>query len=227
MAQNIEIRINQNNTYNTLYPVTTGSNVSYSNSSTSSLITHTNVQGAIDDLFTSVSNGKSLIASAITDKGVSTSSNASFSTMSENIGKISSNGLNLKNEQIYSTDMTITSNTFIIKQYQLLGPEKIDDIIMISLNATIPDTYWSSLNSSIINIIAGITLINPKYLSKKNFQEVIVSRENEKTTYVYPFSSNYNNTNFYELDLNLRIRISSVNSYTVLYTTYVGNIIYI
>lgn len=169
MAQNIEIRINQNNTYNTLYPVTTGSNVSYSNSSTSSLITHTNVQGAIDDLFTSVSNGKSLIASAITDKGVSTSSNASFSTMSENIGKISSNGLNLKNEQIYSTDMTITSNTFIIKQYQLLGPEKIDDIIMISLNATIPDTYWSSLNSSIINIIAGITLINPKYLSKKKF----------------------------------------------------------
>lgn len=49
----------------------------------------------------------------------------------------------------------------------------------------------------------------------------------KKTTYVYPFSSNYNNTNFYELDLNLRIRISSVNSYTVLYTTYVGNIIYI
>ena len=67
----------------------TASNVSYNNSSTSSIITGTNVQQAIDQLFTSVSNGKQQIASAITDKGVSTSASDSFATMAENIGKIS------------------------------------------------------------------------------------------------------------------------------------------
>jgi len=44
----------------------------------------------ISDLKTSVSNGKSLIASAITDKGVSTASDATFQTMADNIGNISS-----------------------------------------------------------------------------------------------------------------------------------------
>lgn len=62
--------------------------VSYDNSTTSATITSTNVQGAIDELFTSVSNGKSLIASAITDKGVSTSANDSWATMAGNIGKL-------------------------------------------------------------------------------------------------------------------------------------------
>ena len=70
----------------------TASNVSYNNSSTSSIITGANVQQAIDQLFTSVSNGKQQIASAITDKGVSTSADDTFATMAENIGKISTGG---------------------------------------------------------------------------------------------------------------------------------------
>lgn len=43
---------------------------------------------AINDLKTSVSNGKSAVASAITDKGVSTSATASFDTMASNIRSI-------------------------------------------------------------------------------------------------------------------------------------------
>lgn len=46
------------------------------------------VQEAIDGLFTSVSNGKAAVASAITDKGVPTPQDAAFSQMAENIGKI-------------------------------------------------------------------------------------------------------------------------------------------
>ena len=42
----------------------------------------------LNELKTSVSNGKSLIASAITDKGVSTASDATFQTMSNNIRSI-------------------------------------------------------------------------------------------------------------------------------------------
>ena len=44
----------------------------------------------IASLKSSVSNGKSAVASAITDKGVSTSATASFNTMAANIKKISS-----------------------------------------------------------------------------------------------------------------------------------------
>lgn len=61
---------------------------SYNNDNTSSVITADNVQDAIDQLFTSVSNGKSQIASAITGMGVSTSANDSFAQMATNIGNI-------------------------------------------------------------------------------------------------------------------------------------------
>ena len=43
------------------------------------------VNAAVSELFTSVSDGKALIASAITDKGVATAQDASFQTMQENI----------------------------------------------------------------------------------------------------------------------------------------------
>lgn len=44
-----------------------------------------NVQDAIEEVFQSVSNGKTLIAAAITDKGVSTAASDSFQTMADNI----------------------------------------------------------------------------------------------------------------------------------------------
>ena len=57
------------------------------------------VIGAINEVNTelaevkqSVSNGKSLIASAITDKGIETLSDATFQTMADNIGLIEGNG---------------------------------------------------------------------------------------------------------------------------------------
>ena len=61
---------------------------------------------AINDLKTSVSNGKSAVASAITDKGVSTSATASFDTMASNIRSIetiSGSLINLPNGYLYST----------------------------------------------------------------------------------------------------------------------------
>ena len=45
----------------------------------------------LNEVKTSVSNGKSAVASAITDKGVSTSATASFNTMASNIRKINQN----------------------------------------------------------------------------------------------------------------------------------------
>ena len=50
----------------------------------------TSLQSELNSLKTSVSNGKSAVASAITDKGVSTSATATFDTMAANIRAISS-----------------------------------------------------------------------------------------------------------------------------------------
>ena len=59
------------------------------------------VQTLVDDLKGSVSDGKSAVASAITDKGVSTSSSATFATMAANIRAINTGPADgLKFEQI-------------------------------------------------------------------------------------------------------------------------------
>lgn len=79
---------------------------SYNNDNTSSVITADNVQGAIDQLFTSVSNGKSQIASAITDMGVSTSANDSFAQMATNIGNIETG---YDTSQVTATAATVRS----------------------------------------------------------------------------------------------------------------------
>lgn len=47
-----------------------------------------NIKGAINEVFQSASNGKTLIANAITGKGVATSSTDTFETMATNISKI-------------------------------------------------------------------------------------------------------------------------------------------
>ena len=58
------------------------------------------------ELFTSVSNGKQAIATAITDKGISTSSDSSFSTMANNISQIETG--------IDTSDATATGNDILL-----------------------------------------------------------------------------------------------------------------
>lgn len=55
---------------------------------TNNHFTATNVEGALDELFQSASNGKTLIANAVTGKGVATNASDTFQTMATNIGKI-------------------------------------------------------------------------------------------------------------------------------------------
>ena len=46
------------------------------------------ITAKLNEVFQSVSDGKSKIAAAITDKGINTAADATFNTMSENIKKI-------------------------------------------------------------------------------------------------------------------------------------------
>lgn len=48
----------------------------------------TTLETRVNDLFQSVSDGKTLVANAITGKGVSTATDATFATMATNVGKI-------------------------------------------------------------------------------------------------------------------------------------------
>ena len=54
--------------------------------------TATDVEGALSELFTSVSDGKTLVAAAITDKGVATAATDPFPTMATNISNIPTGG---------------------------------------------------------------------------------------------------------------------------------------
>ena len=65
----------------------------------------TTLETQVSELFQSVSNGKTLVANAITGKGVSTSTTATFATMATNIGKISGG---YKEE---TKTLIVTSNT--------------------------------------------------------------------------------------------------------------------
>ena len=55
---------------------------------TSNLFTATNVESALQELFTNVSNGKNSIATAITGKGVSASGSDTFTALANKIGQI-------------------------------------------------------------------------------------------------------------------------------------------
>ena len=65
----------------------------------------------VSDLFQSVSDGKTLVANAITDKGVSTATDATFATMASNISKINTNGYK---EETESWDKTSTGANRIV-----------------------------------------------------------------------------------------------------------------
>lgn len=108
--------------------------VEYSNASTSPLITSNNVQGAIDQLFTSVSNGKNKIAGAITDKGVSTSSTDSFEVMAGNIKKIPVGGKKFSTtfECPYIDDFGAKGLTI---NFNAIGLTFIPDIVAINITA--------------------------------------------------------------------------------------------
>ena len=75
--------------YDTIHLETNATVVKMSTTDNTTLSTKIkNIDTEMNSVKTSVSEGKTLIASAITDKGVSTASDASFSTMAANIRKI-------------------------------------------------------------------------------------------------------------------------------------------
>ena len=112
------------------------SNVSYNNGSSG--MSSDNVQDAIDELFTSASNGKELIADAITGMGVSTSANDTYATMAGNIEKIET-GIDI-------SDATLTAASELKKD--IVAYSKDGQRIVGSLGQGTVNTPNISVNSA-------------------------------------------------------------------------------
>lgn len=87
------------------------------------------VKDAIDGLKSSVSDGKALVASAITDKGVPTAQDATFQQMADNIGQISGGG--------DTSDATATSFDILAPKTAYTAAGKVEGVIPTLLGQTI------------------------------------------------------------------------------------------
>ena len=121
----------------------------------------------VNNLKSSVSNGKSLIASAITDKGVSTASNATFQTMSNNIRSIPTSTTSGINIWVYSEGMPADGTIYATKNgYTVYGSYvSVFDRFRICLPSTSFEGVWTIIctysgysNSSTITISGNTTI---------------------------------------------------------------------
>ena len=74
------------------------------------------IVGAVNELFQDVDNGKTLIASAITDKGINTSADATFDDMATNIRSIESDG-NAKLQELANKVTTAATDVISGKKF--------------------------------------------------------------------------------------------------------------
>ena len=92
----------------------------------------TTLETQVSELFQSVSSGKSLVANAITGKGVSTATNATFATMATNIGKIGGSKEETKSFPVPLTGSTNITSTFsadVIGVKQIILPTNTSRLI--------------------------------------------------------------------------------------------------
>lgn len=162
---------------------------SYNNDNTSSVITADNVQGAIDQLFTSVSNGKSQIASAITGMGVSTSASDSFAQMATNIGNIETgpDWLEVENPagaaqilapyQTYGSDNKLIKGTITSKGAQTYTPKTVSQTIAKGQYLSGNQTIQGDENLVPSNIKKGVSIfgVSGTFTAEQYYLENIYS----------------------------------------------------
>ena len=102
--------------------------------------------GAINEVFQNASNGKTLIAQAITGKGILTNANDSFQTMATNISNIKSE------ETIECTGLILSKTTLTFSD---LITRQALSVTVAPPNSTYP-VFWYSTNENIATVSNGV-----------------------------------------------------------------------
>ncbi|HCL4447593.1 TPA: PQQ-binding-like beta-propeller repeat protein [Clostridium botulinum] len=162
-----------------------------------------NVKGAIDELFTSASNGKNKIATAITGKGIQSSGNDSFDTLSNKIKQIPAySPANLLIEVKRSSPITIPDYDTIgkialdvygkiyCKSTKILSKIDEDGYIYwqythdrIITSVTVKNGYvyiadWEGNRIIKINSSSGEIIWNNRYSSKYGTESIVIDDNN-------------------------------------------------
>lgn len=125
----------------------------------------TNINNEISSLKSSVSNGKSLIAAAVTDKGVPTAASDSFTTMSNNIRNIKQ-GLVIQYLGELSTEIPAVSinktyniSGYITKAYTIYDKyQHYQNPFIKFINIRVNSPYWKT-GEIILTLESGELLV--------------------------------------------------------------------
>ena len=148
------------------YPTVTSTANGITIADTAGNFTATNVEGALAELFQFVSNGKTLIASAITDMGIATSNTDSFEVMANNIrmisGRITTHTItnNLTNCTTDNSSASVLEGDSYLSTITANDEYTLTNVSVTMDGVNVTNSVYSQLSYAVINSLTNCTSDN-------------------------------------------------------------------
>lgn len=166
---------------------------------TSNLFDSNNVEGALKELFTNVSSGKSSIAQAITAKGVPASASDSFATLANKISQIISALLNIPfpnfNIGIGTVDATFDTLDSTFKEFRIQGQSWQTSNVFRGLKGNSSYVFEAKYGG---NRVSTLSLVTPKANQAKPASPTASNIKGDSITITAPIGCmiRFNGNNF-------------------------------